>query len=161
MPNGFTKIRSENLDILFKKEYYQQKLRPKDKSENGTAPIIHPVNTTDQQQPDSQSTAEDQQQESQQQPPVVKRVISGGSFDNIDVNEIPEFKPSQHAATSDTPPEYVDPAMYHQAPGYYPVTSSCGPIPPVAEPGVPPTDYPPPPPDQCRPNVYLYSPADN
>jgi len=148
MPNGFTKIRSKNLDILFKREYYEQKLcqpRPKDYEHPATKETAADEEVTATEQldprgevaPDVQPTSAD-----------FKSFKSSKSLDQIDPSEIREFRPMNSVTETDSEqlnsgeqspyyPPYYDQQQQQSGGGY---------------------NYSPAPP---RPNLYLYSPSNN
>jgi len=135
---GFTKIRSKNLDVLFKREYYEQKIN------------VKPVNDQPNQLKDSDMNAEDQKhtevvgvmkkEEDMENIPVNNPPIKPGlsSFESIDPNEIPEFKPTgsseEHSSHEPTSGQ-MSPIYVNHLPQEYEA--------PV------------------HPNLYLYSPASN
>merc|ERR550532_771354 len=86
LPNGFTKIRSKNLDILFKRDYYEQRL------------AIQRLNS---EQLAEKEAAEAEEEEGGEMaatavapPPPAQILRQGKSFDQMDPSEIPEFKPT-------------------------------------------------------------------
>merc|ERR550532_2072742 len=143
LPNGFTKIRSKNLDILFKRDYYEQRL------------AIQRLNS---EQLAEKEAAEAEEEEGGEMaatavapPPPAQILRQGKSFDQMDPSEIPEFKPTGPKAadiegetSGHTSPFYGNystyPAGYNQDYNYtQPQTQQAPP----------------------RPNLYLYSPSNN
>lgn len=141
MPNGFTKIRSKNLDILFKRNYYEH--RPAKAKEEGVEetpadptapqPTKEPVQETTESQPTAQES---------------KPFRSCKSFDQIDPSEIPEFRPMNSMTTSVASDPETELNSGEVSPPYYPpyYTDQGG------------YNYSTAPP---RPNLYLYSPTNN
>jgi len=139
LPNGFTKIRSKNLDILFKRDYYEQRLAVQQQiseqllkvksteiEEDSENPeTVNPECETDQVNPTDSMPESDSADKS-----------CAWTFDKIDPNDIPEFKPSDSA---------MDPGEIesgHTSPFYVNHL---------------PQEYEAPP----QPNLYLYTPSNN
>jgi len=171
MPNGFTKIRSKNLDILFKREYYEQKLshtKPKEPVDLPGAKPDEAIIHNSENSPDSIAGTEG---ETSAVLPAVSTVDDSGkdalmkankplkpvkSLDQIDPSEIPEFRPMNSTSSSvDLDPEARN---SDQSSPYYP-TATAGNYYPSTDQSAGPYNYstgaPP------RPNLYLYSPSSN
>jgi hypothetical protein len=133
--------RSKNLDILFKRDYYEQKIAQREKereqAEQAEQQSTPPVEEAAPSQP-PESEAEPAMEAA---PPLIKPT---SSFHQIDPNEIPEFKPMNQ-----------NPGRELGSPwGGYPPS----PYPQPGDPQLAGYGYPPVPP---RPNLYLYSPSNN
>jgi len=143
LPNGFTKIRSKNLDILFKRDYYEQRLavqqqiseqllkvKNSDMEENSGVPASeNPELLTPEDSPKEEIV------DNIQEPESVDKSCPW-TFDKIDPNDIPEFKPS------DTAMDAGELESGHTSPFYVNHL---------------PQEYETPP----QPNLYLYTPANN
>jgi len=143
LPNGFTKIRSKNLDILFKRDYYEQRLavqqqiseqllkvKNSDMEENSAVPAPeNPEMLTPEDSPKEEIVA------SILEPESVDKSCPW-TFDKIDPNDIPEFKPSDTAMDAgETESGHTSPFYVNHLPQEY--------------------ETPP------QPNLYLYTPANN
>jgi len=143
LPNGFTKIRSKNLDILFKRDYYEQRLAVQQQISEQLMKVKHSDIEENSGVPATENpemiTPEDSPKEeivdSIREPESVDKSCPW-TFDKIDPNDIPEFKPSDSAMdageieSGHTSPFYVNhlPQEYETPP---------------------------------QPNLYLYTPANN
>ena len=135
-------VRSKNLDILFKRDYYEQKIAQREKEREQADHQEDPP-------ADSQESSAPTETDSQAEPDTAMEtpapVKPTSSFHTIDPNEIPEFKPMNQnperevgSGSGQSSPFYPGyPAYGDQLSGY---------------------GYPPVPP---RPNLYLYSPSNN
>eukprot|EP00090_Calanus_glacialis_P046531 TRINITY_DN9192_c0_g1_i8.p1 TRINITY_DN9192_c0_g1~~TRINITY_DN9192_c0_g1_i8.p1 ORF type:complete len:962 (-),score=314.50 TRINITY_DN9192_c0_g1_i8:328-3213(-) len=150
LPNGFTKIRSKNLDILFKRDYYEQRLAAQQKI---SEELMKLKNSELKEEDSTGSLDEDPAVKSdcETNQTEVKENIMGStaesdstakscpwSFDQIDPNDIPEFKPLD----SIIEPSSVEIDSGHTSPFYI---------------NHMPQEYETPP----HPNLYLYSPSNN
>lgn len=153
LPNGFTKIRSKNLDILFKRDYYEQRMvgHKMESTEEGEDDVSE---TTDEDETMNEDSAGDTgENETKDEKNNEGSDESNGSNDTtptnpksfyqMDPSAIPEFKPMNRNNDSETvaggPPFY--PPQYNQYgephyPGHHMATPA-------------------------RPNLYLYSPSSN
>jgi len=143
LPNGFTKIRSKNLDVLFKRDYYEQrlvvqqqiseelnKLQECDYGEDYCTIEDTPTSS------EETKTSEEPKEPKMESDNTNKSRPS--SFDQMDPNEVPEFKPLDSAVdptSADLPSGQTSPIYVNHLPQEY--------------------DAP------MRPNLYLYSPANN
>merc|ERR1712106_181837 len=152
LPNGFTKIRSKNLDILFKNDYYEQRLAAQQQISGELIKLKdselreenYILTESSQEETNEKLDCEidpielkDKIMESLAETKSVVNSCSW-SFDKIDPNDIPEFKPlesgmepsSAEIDSGRTSPFYVNrlPQEYEAPP---------------------------------RPNLYLYSPKNN
>jgi len=156
MPNGFTKIRSKNLDILFKREYYEQKLSQQQKkqleeqkaavevgeAEHHLQEDMEEQEEVSVEQEDTSSTTTGTTLNNSSNNNSCHRSISK-NLEDLDPSEIPEFKPMKSVSCDvDTPLASGQQSPFYP-PGYY-QDGGYG--------------YPPPP---ARPNLYLYSPSNN
>jgi len=149
LPDGFTKIRSKNLDILFKNDYYEQRVAntmassiefPKLSARNPTEPHLETLKKDQHSEPDISETIEENMESILKTEDTIKP--SGWSFDQIDPNTIPEFKPMDPALQ--TPQGHTSP-VYGSSTPCQESPCSCD------------QTYPAP----LRPNLYLYSPSSN
>lgn len=150
LPNGFTKIRSKNLDILFKRDYYEQRLvgHKMESTEEGEDDVSE---TTDEDETMNEDSTGDGDNEAKDENNEASDDVDGSndttptnpkSFYQMDPSAIPEFKPMNRKHDPETmtgPPFY--PPQYNQYP----------------EPHYPPHHMATP----TRPNLYLYSPSSN
>eukprot|EP00092_Neocalanus_flemingeri_P014448 GFUD01015587.1.p1 GENE.GFUD01015587.1~~GFUD01015587.1.p1 ORF type:complete len:991 (+),score=328.13 GFUD01015587.1:343-3315(+) len=160
LPNGFTKIRSKNLDILFKRDYYEQRLA----AQQQISEKLKILKNTEKTEEDCCDTLDEDQKEKADTSetfeiiPTNKNMgsiqesnttakSSSRSFDQIDPNEVLEFKPMN--AGPETSPCDMDSGhtspFYGNYPPYHPQEYPAGP------------QYSAP----ARPNLYLYSPSNN
>jgi len=150
LPNGFTKIRSKNLDILFKRDYYEQRLvgHKMESTEEGEDDASE---TTDDDETMNEDSTGDGENETKEESNETSDDVDGSndttptnpkSFYQMDPSAIPEFKPmnrKQDPETMTGPPFYPNQYNQYQDPHY---TSHH-----MATP--------------TRPNLYLYSPSSN
>jgi hypothetical protein len=136
-------FRSKNLDILFKRDYYEQKIAQREKEKEQVEQTQQPQLDTTDTPAATPATPAVSETESQPDSTSMDTVKPTSSFHTIDPNEIPEFKPMNHnqereGGSGQSSPFFPGyPAYGEQLPGY---------------------GYPPVPP---RPNLYLYSPSNN
>jgi len=136
LPNGFTKIRSKNLDVLFKQDYYEQKkknMMSQEVSEKADEEECDSSHSSEE-SPESEYSAVKAEAEHDCDNMVPKKTKTG-SFDMIDPTKIAEFKPSNvHIHNSDPGSLIYINHIPHDL-----------------------TQYQPPP----HPHLYLFSPSDN
>jgi hypothetical protein len=135
--------RSKNLDILFKRDYYEQKIAQREKEREQVEQLEQPEQEDKSADPQESAPSATPTASMEPAAPALK---STSSFHQIDPNEIPEFKPmnQQQEREGGSSPFYpAYPAHSHYAPAGDQL-SGYG--------------YPPVPP---RPNLYLYSPSNN
>ena len=162
-------IRSKNLDILFKREYYEQRIATQKQLSEAAAGKSSSEEKTDPEADDSETVTEEAATDSTAANTTdiisdkVEMVASTldtpaetPSLDKIDPDEIREFKPMNHGL--ETP--VGDLESGHTSPYHYPATSGhqysghdeLSPdtyLSPGQQTG------------QTRPNLYLYSPSSN
>jgi len=158
LPNGFTKIRSKNLDILFKRDYYEQRLAAQQllseglkNLENSEEILKEGLEGLDKEKEAHTSKTVKTTNTDGNMGSNIEEVpsvyLSSQSFDQIDLNEIPEFKPMN--VVTETPPYDIDSGhtspSFCNYPPYHPREYTNG-----QQYGAPP-----------RPNLYLYSPGNN
>jgi len=144
LPNGFTKIRSKNLDILFKRDYYEQRLAVQQQ----ISEQLLKVKTSEVDQESADSAPENTETTITPGVNLNNEIVDNTpepdsldkscpwTFDKIDPNDIPEFKPS------DTAMDAGEVESGHTSPFYVNHL---------------PQDYEPHP----QPNLYLYTPSNN
>jgi len=140
LPNGFTKIRSKNLDILFKRDYYEQRLAVQQQISEQLMKVKNSeIEKSSEPENQEMSTTEDSPKEE-----TVDSILEPDSvdkscpwtFDKIDPNDIPEFKPSDSAMDAgEIESGHTSPIYVNHLPQEY--------------------ETPP------QPNLYLYTPANN
>jgi len=153
LPNGFTKIRSKNLDILFKRDYYEQRLvgHKMESTEEGEDDTSETTDEDETMNEDSAGdTGENETKEEKNDEGLEENDGSNDttptnpkSFYQMDPSAIPEFKPMNRNNDSETvaggpsfyPPQYNQYTEPH-FPGHHMATPA-------------------------RPNLYLYSPSSN
>jgi len=160
LPNGFTKIRSKNLDILFKRDYYEQRLaiqrlasEQADKEAQGQTQGEEVVEAEEQvDETGSREGEEGGREMAATAVPPGQILRQAKSFDQMDPSEIPEFKPTGSKAadiegetSGHTSPFYGNYSAYPA--GYNPEFNYTQ---------AQQTQQAPP-----RPNLYLYSPSNN
>jgi len=131
LPDGFTKIRSKNLDILFKKDYYQQKLALLHKQLDSEK-----FKDTTTQEPELEEGLKSKIEEKTTDDFQSMEVNNTGHI--IEQNHVQEFKPIDDTHLDPEVESGASSPEYPQSP--YPVDYS----------------YP-----ANRPNLYLYSPSNN
>lgn len=136
LPNGFTKIRSKNLDVLFKQDYYEQRKKntiSQEVSEKVNEDKCNLAQSSEEDQESDDSAIEEENEQDGDK--LIPKKTQTGLFDKIDPTKIAEFKPSNlHVHDSDpSSPIYIN-HIPHDL-----------------------TQYAPPP----HPHLYLYSPSDN
>lgn len=150
LPNGFTKIRSKNLDILFKRDYYEQRLlTQKQLSEDSK----EGKNSSEVEDPSEEISEQDnnnkEETESNTDTTEIiseKNMETGGEsteyspLEKLDPDEIAEFKPMNHGLEC-LDSGHTSPFL----PGYPPFSTGS------AE-----QEFP-----GHQPNLYLYSPSNN
>jgi len=152
LPNGFTKIRSKNLDILFKRDYYEQRLAAQRLISEGLTKLQNSETEVD----SCHKILDEDNEDVIDTVPTIESMESfvqldaeftSQTFDNIDLNEIPEFKPMNidiKTTSCDIDSGHTSP-FYGNYPPYHPQEDTEG-----NQYGAPP-----------RPNLYLYSPSNN
>merc|ERR1711915_161665 len=152
LPNGFTKIRSKNLDILFKREYYEQRIATQkqlseelktDNNKSLEKEVLSVKVTNDEdtisEKVDMVGTADNDNETI--------------SLDRIDTDEIREFKPMNHGMEMLETPipdmESGQTSPFHTI--SYQSYQSCEELPQESY-GIT---------GSGRPNLYLYSPSNN
>jgi hypothetical protein len=148
LPNGFTKIRSKNLDVLFRKDYYAQRMLLQQNSgatttgsssvsseQGDSCPLSHPEAEADPQAVINIEEAVDEIEEQTTNKTAAETTAIIVKKSTINSNATP-FYPS-YLTSRDTPPSYIT------APPIS--TSSRGARPP----------------SNARPNLFLYSPTSN
>jgi len=153
LPNGFTKIRSKNLDILFKRDYYEQRLTIQQQISEGLKNFKKseiPEKDSPEGLDKKEATADcsvtfdtfnsKENMDTNTEAEVTKKPFLS-SFDQIDPSEIPEFKPMNSGLA--TPCYELDSDNTSSFYGHPEDTIED-------QYGAPP-----------RPNLYLYSPSNN
>jgi len=144
LPNGFTKIRSKNLDILFKREYYEQRMATQKQ-------LSEELNKagTEKTSPETGSNDDEIISEKDMDPVDPVEPDLTPTLDKIDPDEIREFKPMNHVVL-DTQTPGMTPVgeMEPGHPSGYSQMSSNEELPQEAF-------------INQRPNLYLYSPSNN
>jgi len=141
LPNGFTKIRSKNLDILFKREYYEQRMATQKQ-------LSEELNKSGAEKTSPETGSEDNDTEIISEKDMDPVAPDTPTLDKIDPDEIREFKPMNHVLEAPcpglTPVAELEPG---HAAGYSHM-SSMEELPQDAF-------------INQRPNLYLYSPSNN
>jgi len=153
LPNGFTKIRSKNLDILFKRDYYEQRLvgHKMESTEEGEDDVSETTDEDETMNEDSTGdTGENETKEEKNEEGSDENDGSNDttptnpkSFYQMDPSAIPEFKPMNRNHDSETlagGPQFYPPQYNQYTESHYPGHHMATP---------------------ARPNLYLYSPSSN
>ena len=141
--------RSKNLDILFKREYYEQRIATQKQLSEAAAAAKEAS-----EKKDDDSTENDEPDNAANTTEIISEkdmVASTPTLDKIDPDEIREFKPMNHGLETPVPDlESGQTSPYHY-PGQqqYPAAEQELPMSETYANG------------QARPNLYLYSPSSN
>ena len=145
--------RSKNLDILFKREYYEQRIATQKQLSEAAAAAKEASEKKDDDsndEPEADNAANTSEIISEKD-----MVASTPTLDKIDPDEIREFKPMNHGLETPLPDlESGQTSPYHY-PGQqqYPTTTTAEQELPMSEAAYVN--------GQARPNLYLYSPSSN
>jgi len=110
LANGFTKIRSKNLDILFKRDYYEQKIVVHSSSEDQGKSLEYSLADTKDEGFEEETVNESKPEKSVSSSTMSEcNTTAQSSFDHINISEIQEFQPMKSCE------RYFDPTShYHQ-----------------------------------------------
>jgi len=160
LPDGFTKIRSKNLDILFKREYYEKRMMELENRKVSSS-TIDQVDAPPGQDRRMRKVEVDLNDNNLANSTSIQSQVA---LDQLDIDEIPEFRPRQLTGESINDSGYSSSfqesfsydQLHYQPPHYQAqLQQPQSFLPPI------PMSVPPPPPPQHLSQFYLYSPACN
>jgi len=119
LPNGFIKVKSKNLDVLFKREYYEQKISVKksveyrnESTENGAIDKLEVASSNGEETVDKEETITDDCGDINMSD---SNTSVQTSFDQINLNDIQEFQP-MNSCDSYPDPSCLPYISYYQYP---------------------------------------------